>query len=403
VIIVTGFAARFRPLKQMKQKCLHDEMLVIPPIPRLCSLRCGGSSLQPPPSLGSKAVTPEQIRLVQTTWLKVLPLQDAAARYFYERLFAIDPSLRTMFPGDIQAQGQKLMQVIDAAVNGVGHFEQMMPVIDALGRRHLAYGVKDHHYGAVGAALLWTLGKALGTAFTPEARDAWAAFYGSLATTMRAGARAQTTTLPLAASAVKRPDEAAESPSGLFNRTHVVFAVTALALTAAIGLAMTLTVGGGRAIPSATASQSSPAVDPSRFILNSLLVPTLDAEAVPLRWTDPRPALRCGPDTAVYVNGQPLQAGAEVPAGPFELEWQADGCLYFSERGARVFGRTKLTVYREDWGFSAMVTPCNARIVSASHESTAIPAGPASTPAWVGGENVVHLKAAAASTVLPCR
>src|SRR5262245_1833833 len=33
-------------------------------------------------------------------------------------------------------------------------------------------------------------------------------------------------------------------------------------------------------------------LDPQRFILNGLLVPSLDADAVPLRWVDPRPAIQ---------------------------------------------------------------------------------------------------------------
>src|SRR5262245_25884887 len=51
----------------------------------------------------------------------------------------------------------------------------------------------------------------------------------------------------------------------------------------------------------------------SGAILNALLVPALDDDALPLRWRDPRTALRCGPDTTVRVNGEPLVAGALVP------------------------------------------------------------------------------------------
>ena len=36
------------------------------------------------------------------------------------------------------------------------------------------------HDDTVGAALLWTLGQGLGSAFTDEVRDAWAEAYGVL-------------------------------------------------------------------------------------------------------------------------------------------------------------------------------------------------------------------------------
>ena len=133
-------------------------------------------------------MTPEHIRAVQASWRKVLPAQDTAAQLFYERLFEMEPSLQDLFRNDRRKQGEKLMQVIDAAVNGLSLFERIRPSIQELGRRHADYGVKDHHYGTVGAALLWTLGKSLGTDFTPQVRQAWITVYGVLATSMREGA-----------------------------------------------------------------------------------------------------------------------------------------------------------------------------------------------------------------------
>jgi hemoglobin-like flavoprotein len=148
-------------------------------------------------------VTPERIRTVQSTWVKVLPIKDAAAQLFYERLFEMDPSLRALFPSDLCQQGEKLMQVIDAAVNGLSHLERIIAAIQELGRRHADYGVKDHHYGTVGAALLWTLSKSLGAEFTAEAKDAWATVYGVLAATMR---EAAATTRGSNTSPARQPD-----------------------------------------------------------------------------------------------------------------------------------------------------------------------------------------------------
>jgi hemoglobin-like flavoprotein len=136
----------------------------------------------------SDVMRPEHVRLVQATWRRVLPIKDTAAQLFYQRLFELDPSLRALFRNDIHQQGAKLMQVMDAAVNGLSQLERILPSIQELGRRHADYGVEDHHYGMVGAALLSTLGKSLGAEFTPEVKDAWAKVYGLLATTMREAA-----------------------------------------------------------------------------------------------------------------------------------------------------------------------------------------------------------------------
>ena len=108
----------------------------------------------------------------------------------------------------------------------------------------------------------------------------------------------------------------------------------------------------------------APAFDPSRFVLNALLVPALDVDAVPLRWADPRSAMGCGPNSSVLVDGRPMRRGDLVPDTPFELEWRSDGCRPFGAQGPRFEGNARLTVYREDWGFSAMVEPPGPRFTN---------------------------------------
>jgi len=133
-------------------------------------------------------MTPEQIVLVQTSFAQVLPIADTAAVLFYQRLFELDPSLRPMFRGDMAEQGRKLMQTIAVVVAGLDKLDTLVPAVQALGRRHAAYGVRDGHYATVAAALLWTLEQGLGAAFTPAVRQAWATAYGLLASVMQAAA-----------------------------------------------------------------------------------------------------------------------------------------------------------------------------------------------------------------------
>ena len=134
-------------------------------------------------------VTATQKMLVQDTFDSIAPIADDAAALFYRRLFELDPSLRTMFQGDMAEQRRKLMNMIGAAVRGLDRLEQLVPVVQDLGRKHVGYGVEDRHYDTVGAALLWTLEKGLGSGFTPEVKEAWAAVYGLLASTMQNAAR----------------------------------------------------------------------------------------------------------------------------------------------------------------------------------------------------------------------
>jgi len=136
-------------------------------------------------------MTPEQAMLVKMSWQKVMPIADTAAELFYAKLFEMDPTLKPLFKGDMKEQGAKLMKMINTAVNALDRLEAVVPAVQELGRRHVAYGVKDEHYDTVGGALLWTLEKGLGDDFTPEVNDAWARVYGVLAGTMKdAAARA---------------------------------------------------------------------------------------------------------------------------------------------------------------------------------------------------------------------
>ena len=59
-------------------------------------------------------MTPQQITLVRENFAKVVPIREQAAALFYDRLFAIDPSTRPLFRGDMKSQGAKLMAAIEA-------------------------------------------------------------------------------------------------------------------------------------------------------------------------------------------------------------------------------------------------------------------------------------------------
>jgi hemoglobin-like flavoprotein len=137
-------------------------------------------------------VSPTQIQLVQTTWNKLLPIQNEAARLFYDRLFALDPSAKALFrSGDLREQGRKLTAMITTAVNGLDRLDAIVPAVRELGRRHAGYGVTDAHYHTVGSALIWTLELGLGDDFTPEVQAAWVDVYTLLADTMKQAAALQ--------------------------------------------------------------------------------------------------------------------------------------------------------------------------------------------------------------------
>ena len=125
-------------------------------------------------------MTPDRVKLVQQSFAKVAPISDQAAVLFYDRLFEIAPQVKAMFPADMTEQRKKLMATLAVVVNGLGDLESVLPAASTLAIRHVSYGAKPGHYPIVGAALLWTLEKGLGDAWTPDVADAWTAAYGTL-------------------------------------------------------------------------------------------------------------------------------------------------------------------------------------------------------------------------------
>ena len=133
-----------------------------------------------------------QIELVQASWRQVAPVADDAASLFYNRLFDMDPSLKSLFRGDMKEQGRKLMSMMTFVVGSLTRLESIVPAVQGLGRRHAGYGVKERHYATVESALIWTLKQGLGAAFSKEVEEAWRTAYGVLATTMKQAATQST-------------------------------------------------------------------------------------------------------------------------------------------------------------------------------------------------------------------
>lgn len=127
----------------------------------------------------------DNIELVQGSWVKVAAIAPQAAALFYSNLFALDPSLKALFHGDMEEQGKKLMQMIGTAVGKLDDMDSLVPVLQNMGKRHATYGVKNSNYDTVGAALIQTLEQGLGESFTAPVKAAWTAVYGVMTTVMR--------------------------------------------------------------------------------------------------------------------------------------------------------------------------------------------------------------------------
>ena len=131
---------------------------------------------------------PEQMTAVTTSFQRLLLREEMLAVLFYQRLFALEPSVKPMFGDDMRAQGRKFVDMVQIVVAGM-HDPDLFDAMRALGQRHREYGVRAEHYATVQTALLWALQQALNEHYTIEVEQGWTALYTMVATAMQEGTK----------------------------------------------------------------------------------------------------------------------------------------------------------------------------------------------------------------------
>jgi hemoglobin-like flavoprotein len=114
-----------------------------------------------------------QIQLVQRTFQSIQRDIVAVGTLFYHRMFEIDPSLQSLFKGDLKQQAHMLMTSIGMAVQSLDSPAALTEKMRTLGGRHIGYGVQPTDFDTFSAALMWTLEQSLADDWTSEVRDAW--------------------------------------------------------------------------------------------------------------------------------------------------------------------------------------------------------------------------------------
>ncbi|MEU8245627.1 globin domain-containing protein [Nonomuraea sp. NPDC048916] len=123
-------------------------------------------------------------RLVKESFSVIEPVADKAAAYFYGRLFAESPPLRSMFPPAMDVQRDRLFGALTRIVWSLDSPDSLACFLGQLGRDHRKYGVVAEHYTAVGNALLATVRRFAADIWTSEIEAAWVAAYRSAANLM---------------------------------------------------------------------------------------------------------------------------------------------------------------------------------------------------------------------------
>lgn len=119
-----------------------------------------------------------------------------AARYFYDRLLASCPSVQTLFPVEMTAQGERFFAAFIRIARHLDDEVARAEMLAELGREHRKFGVTEAHYAPFSAALFETARNFAGEHWRPDVETAWRGALAYMSATMRAAAAADAAVAP---------------------------------------------------------------------------------------------------------------------------------------------------------------------------------------------------------------
>jgi hemoglobin-like flavoprotein len=131
------------------------------------------------------------VALLRSSFELLVERQPQLTPRFYEILFSRYPQVRPLFGSNASLQQAQMLQ--EALVAVMDHLEDaswLAGTLEAMGKKHVDYGVTHEMYAFVGDSLLSTLAEVAGPDWTPELAAAWTEAYNAIAGLMQKGAAA---------------------------------------------------------------------------------------------------------------------------------------------------------------------------------------------------------------------
>src|SRR6476469_83820 len=83
---------------------------------------------------------------LETSFDKIAPRGDELVDDFYARLFEAAPAVRGLFSDDMRRQKAMLLSALVLVRKSLRDLDALIPTLQALGARHVAYGARPEHY-----------------------------------------------------------------------------------------------------------------------------------------------------------------------------------------------------------------------------------------------------------------
>lgn len=110
---------------------------------------------------------------LRASYRQVRQQELAFARAFYDKLFTAAPSVRAMFPQDLELQARKLTMALDTIVANLENPEANSQLLADMGKRHAGYGAKPEHYQLVIETMVTSMRDVLADEADERVIDEW--------------------------------------------------------------------------------------------------------------------------------------------------------------------------------------------------------------------------------------
>jgi hemoglobin-like flavoprotein len=129
------------------------------------------------------------IDALETSFDLVAPKGDELMEIFYANLFATAPSVEPLFAGtDMRRQRAMLLAALGLLRRSMRNLDAVLPALEKMGARHVAYGAEPEHYPIVGQVLIGAMQEVGGRFWRDEWTTAWEVAFAVVAGVMIAGA-----------------------------------------------------------------------------------------------------------------------------------------------------------------------------------------------------------------------
>lgn len=130
------------------------------------------------------------VATLESSFRLLAPSGEQLVAQFYTQLFAEYPHLRGMFPKDMKAQEQKLLQALGTVIDGLRNPDAVRDTLRNLGATHAEKGVRPEHYPPVCRILVATMRSVLGPHWSVSQEQAWTSAIEQVSRLMIEGAGA---------------------------------------------------------------------------------------------------------------------------------------------------------------------------------------------------------------------